>query len=56
MARGPEALFIAHSTVTNATTLNLTGARERGSQEVPPLLAQDPLHSIRATHDATSAS
>jgi hypothetical protein len=41
---------MAHSTVTHATTLTLTVALERGRQEVPPLLAQDPLHSIRTTH------
>jgi hypothetical protein len=46
---------MAHSTVILTTTLNLTVALERERHEVPPLLAQDPLHSIRATHDATSA-
>jgi hypothetical protein len=35
----------------NTERLNVIDLLERGGQEVSPLLAHDPLHSMRPTHD-----
>jgi hypothetical protein len=47
--------FVMASPEDGSELLTLPSPLERGREKTCPLLAQDPLHSIRPTHDVTSS-
>jgi hypothetical protein len=53
--RGPNARFRLAPRDNNEVFRTSTPACERGREKGCPLLAQNPLHSIRPAHDVTSA-